>query len=268
MTVRPSAAALLAGAAFAALATGAALAQEGAQPREVPKGFVLPGPAPTNAAGTEGGQNQPPSAGNAAPAGGEQSSPDEAKNPMAFAKRHKTSDTNWPCAQRRIETIQPAQVWAGPRLSTGEGVERTPEMRDLADRLAARRLPLDQAEAMVKDYIGGLPAGEREAHATALLADLLDRLNAERSEVMGGIVRYGAKQKALAARLRKEATDFSQLRRKADASPEDIDQARQQMQWDTRVFDDRRQSLSYVCEVPTLIEQRAFGIARAIANAL
>ena len=267
MTVRPSAAALFAGAALAVLATGAASAQEGAQPRAIPKGFVLPGPAPTHAPKPQG-QQQAPSTGNAGSAAGEPSSPDEAKDPMAYARGPEKSRTDWPCAQRRIETIQPAQVWAGPPLSAGEGVERTPGMRDLTDRLAARRLPLDQAEAMVKDYIGGLPAGEREAHATALLADLLDRLNAERSEVMGGIVRYGAKQKALAAHLRKEATDFSQLRRKADASPEDVDQARQQMQWDTRVFDERRQSLSYVCQVPTLIEQRAFGVARAIANAL
>jgi hypothetical protein len=31
-----------------------------------------------------------------------------------------------------------------------------------------------------------------------------------------------------------------------------------------RLFNDRRSSLTYVCEVPTLIEQRLFTLARAI----
>ena len=38
--------------------------------------------------------------------------------------------------------------------------------------------------------------------------------------------------------------------------------------WDIRVFNDRHQTASYVCEVPTLIEQRIGEIARAVQKAL
>ena len=38
--------------------------------------------------------------------------------------------------------------------------------------------------------------------------------------------------------------------------------------WDIRVYNDRHQSATYVCEVPTLIEQRIGAIARAVQQAV
>jgi hypothetical protein len=40
------------------------------------------------------------------------------------------------------------------------------------------------------------------------------------------------------------------------------------LEWDLRVFDERHQSLAYVCETPTLIEQRLFALARVIQRSL
>jgi hypothetical protein len=38
--------------------------------------------------------------------------------------------------------------------------------------------------------------------------------------------------------------------------------------WDLRVYNDRHQSATYVCEVPTLIEQRVGALARAVQQAV
>ena len=38
--------------------------------------------------------------------------------------------------------------------------------------------------------------------------------------------------------------------------------------WETRIFDERVKSLTYVCEVPTLIEQRLYALARTIAEVI
>jgi hypothetical protein len=35
--------------------------------------------------------------------------------------------------------------------------------------------------------------------------------------------------------------------------------------WEARIFKERAQSLTYVCETPVLLEQRAFAIARTLA---
>ena len=237
------------------LAIVPAIAQDGAQPRDIPEGFVVPGPPPTGApAGGTAGQDAP--------------RPPATANPQSFAIVPPEGTTNWPCVQRRVESLTPAQLWAGPDLALGDDVLRTQEMRTLADTVIARRIPLAEAETMVVDFVASLPEDEREATAAALFADILSALNAERSEVMAGIERYGAKQKALATRLREENATFSALQRDPEVSAEAVEEARQTLVWDTRIFDERRSSLTYVCEVPTLIEQRAFALGRAIGRAL
>ncbi|MBP0614671.1 hypothetical protein [Jiella mangrovi] len=250
---------------LALLAPLSASAQDGATPREIPKGFVLPGPAPTNAPAGTGSAASP---GSDAGSSGGSTVGGKAQNPVDFATAPKKATTDWPCIQRRVDQITAGQIWSGPPLPDPASVDASDEVSRLIDQVAARRTPLADAETAVKDYIEALPKGEREAAAAGFVSVLLDRLNTERSQIMRGIERYGVKQKTLAARLREEAKAFSTQQNNPTANPTALDDARQQMLWNTRVFNERRQSLSYVCEVPTLIEQRAFALGRAAGQAL
>ena len=279
-----------------AMATGSIRAQERdeSQPRAIPEGFVLPGPAPTNAPNINPDGTLPspesPAANSIAdePADGGQAAgsapasmggttvaaPDtvvgpasSTSNPMAFASRPEEGTTNWPCVQRKVETIQPAQVWAGPSLDTGKDVALTPDMRSLIDRAIARRISGEEAQQMVRDFLANVPDDRKEAVGTALFADMLRRLNAERTQILAGIERYGSKQKALAAALRKKTAELGRLQREASDITA-INDMREQVVWDTRIFDERRHSLTYVCEVPVLIEQRAFALGREIGQIL
>jgi len=66
-------------------------------------------------------------------------------------------------------------------------------------------------------------------------------------------------------------TDLTKLRAhqdKPNPDPKEIDKLGQQVAWDTRVFDDRRQTIGYVCDVPTEIEHRLFSLARTIQQSL
>ena len=45
-------------------------------------------------------------------------------------------------------------------------------------------------------------------------------------------------------------------------------EAEEALAWHIRVFDERRASLTYVCDVPRLIEQRLFALGRAVSAAL
>ena len=40
------------------------------------------------------------------------------------------------------------------------------------------------------------------------------------------------------------------------------------MTWDTRIFEERRKTIGYACEVPVLIEQRLFALARMIEQSI
>jgi hypothetical protein len=51
------------------------------------------------------------------------------------------------------------------------------------------------------------------------------------------------------------------------ASPPDqakIDELNNKLLWEARIFDDRRRVVTFVCEVPTLIDQRLFALSRTI----
>jgi hypothetical protein len=81
---------------------------------------------------------------------------------------------------------------------------------------------------------------------------------------MSGIERYGRKQLQFAEKLRGQQDELSAKRQAANADESEIQDLNDQVIWDTRIFEERRKSLTYVCEVPVLIEQRLFGLAKAI----
>jgi hypothetical protein len=42
----------------------------------------------------------------------------------------------------------------------------------------------------------------------------------------------------------------------------------QKLQWDTRIYDDRNQALTYVCDSPVLLEQRVYALSQEISRHL
>ena len=80
---------------------------------------------------------------------------------------------------------------------------------------------------------------------------------------MAGIDRYARGQKALADQIRDEQSRLSDLN-SAGTDPQQVTDLTNQLLAQVRVFNDRRASLTYVCEVPTVIEQRLFTLAKAI----
>jgi hypothetical protein len=179
------------------------------------------------------------------------------------------TDADLPCVQRKVPELSVAAIWTGPAV---EGAARTwaddPTVAALVERIASRRVPVEEAEEAVAGFSAALPAEEREAKLTAVFAGLFERLNRERMDVMAGIERYGRKQKALADAIRKEAAALSRLRASGGTDPAAVTEQEDKLVWDTRIFNERRASLTYVCEVPVLIEQRLGRLARAIGKGL
>ena len=171
---------------------------------------------------------------------------------------------DWPCAQAKVPEISLAAVWNGADL--GDAVNRWKDdtkVAALVPRLAARRTPLDDAQKTVAEFLAG--AGAEKAEIGKLLfAGLFETLNAQRSSVMSGLERVTRKQRDAADKIR---TDTLALQALQDASPRDqpkIDELGNQLVWETRIFEDRRRVVKFVCEVPTAIDQRLFALGRAI----
>jgi hypothetical protein len=175
---------------------------------------------------------------------------------------------DWPCAQAKVPEISLAAVWDGPALD-----DATAKWKDdakvsaLVPRLAARRTPLDEAEKAVTEFLSGSSTQKNEA-GKLLFAGLFDTLNAQRSSVMNGLERVTHKQREAAEKIRDDTLALQALQ---DATPPDqakVEELGNQLVWQTRIFEDRRRVIRFVCEVPTAIDQRLFALGRVIQQGM
>ena len=171
---------------------------------------------------------------------------------------------DWPCAQVKVPDLSLAAVWAGPPLDdVADKWKNDAKVSALLPRLAARRTPLDDAQKAITEFLAGSTA-EKIEMGKLLFAGLFDTLNAQRSSVMSGLERVTRKQRQAADKIR---TDTLALQALQDASPPDqakIEELGNQLVWETRIFEDRRRVIKFVCEVPTAIDQRLFALGRVI----
>jgi hypothetical protein len=185
---------------------------------------------------------------------------------MALAADPRFPD--WPCSQVKVPEISVAAVWAGPAIDdVGNAWEEDAAIKDLVARLAARRTPLDEAQKAVSDFITG-PESERQKKAKLIFAGLFKTLNHERSEVMRGIERHFRKQREFSDQIRSTILQLRELQDRPDPDQSRIDELTNRVEWDTRIFEERRKTMNFVCEVPVLIEQRLFALGRAIQQSL
>jgi hypothetical protein len=174
---------------------------------------------------------------------------------------------DWPCAQIKVPEVSIAAVWSGPSIEAVENVwQADPSVRDLVARIVVRRTPLQEAQREIRNFIAG--SAERQERARLVFAGLFATLNTERSQVMNGIERFSRQQAAFAHKVRDEITKLRRMRDAADASESEIDELANRVDWDTRIFEERRKTIRYACEVPMLIEQRLFALARTIQESM
>jgi hypothetical protein len=172
-------------------------------------------------------------------------------------------DPDWPCQQIKVPTISAAAVWSGPSLEGLKPWREDQEVADLVERLAARRTSLEDAQKLIDGFSNKLGTDKR-SRLVLVFAGVFEELNKQREEVIGGLARVAHRQAQSADQIRAENHDFLELRDKADSDPNKLKELSDKLDWDTRIFEDRNRSIGYACEVPVLIEQRLFAIARLI----
>jgi hypothetical protein len=175
---------------------------------------------------------------------------------------------DWPCQQLKVPGISVASVWAGPSI---EGIDKAepsdPKQEEIVARLVARRTPMEDAQKLIAEFVVGT-SDEKRQKAKSLFAALYSRLNGQRDEVMNGIERFSRKQKAMAEQIRDETQKMRELQDGPNVDQAQSDELANRLSWQTRIFEDRRKSTSYVCDVPVLIEKRLFDLGSAIQNVL
>ena len=177
---------------------------------------------------------------------------------------------DWPCEQVLQPELSTGAMWSGPDLPAAkDSWQHDDVVRALVERIAPRRMPLDQAEGEIHQFAAG--AGkDRQKLLIEVFAGLFETINNERGDIIRGIKHYHGRQAALAKRIEDTTKTLDGL------DPASKDQAmiqkradiQTQLDWDSRIFDDRQRLLPAVCEQPVLLEQRLFALARKIQGEL
>jgi hypothetical protein len=177
-------------------------------------------------------------------------------------------DPDWPCMAIKVPDLSLAAVWAGPPVDAYKDTwSQDPQVAGLAERLAERRLPLEDAEAQIQAFAKQV-GNDRNPKLLALTAGLFSLLNGERSSVIAGLDRFGARQIELADAIRSKLDKLHGLEGQAQPDEQQIASVGRQLQWETQMFQERRQVTQYVCQVPDQIEHRFFALARVIQQNL
>jgi hypothetical protein len=175
---------------------------------------------------------------------------------------------DWPCAQAKVPEVSLAAVWAGPAIDDVVGKWKDDaRIAALVVRLAARRTPIDEAERRIAEFLSD-PTVEKVEKGRVLFAGLFDSLNAQRSSVMNGLERVTRKQRDAAEKIRADTLALHALQDASPPDPAKIEQLANQLIWQTRIFEDRRRVIRFVCEVPVAIDQRLFALGRIIQRGM
>jgi hypothetical protein len=175
---------------------------------------------------------------------------------------------DWPCVQRKVETLSVAAIWDGPSIEGVKGWFREPGMADLIEFISTRRIPVDEAEQAITQYAEGLPKDQRDEKLVMLFAGLFDKMAGQRRSVMSGIEKYQKSQKERARELERQSTALGELESKqAPGTTQDtpeIAALREKFNWAQRIFQERQSSIPLACELPVLIEERLYALTRTI----
>jgi hypothetical protein len=185
----------------------------------------------------------------------------------AQAPRAVDPNADWPCIQHKVVKLTAAQMWDGPPVDDLEAWRDNAEIGKLIPTLTSRRVPLEQAVAAVEAFAAAQPKEKRDEALKQLFAGLLVAVNVDRAVVMSGIERFQKRQRARAAAIERKGEAIRKLKERAagdEKARAEIAAAEEKYNWDVRVFTDRQQTLPLACEIPVLIEQRLFAVAREI----
>lgn len=188
--------------------------------------------------------------------------------PQPLVPQTRAAQSDWPCVQRKVAKLSPGAFWTGPEISEELPWRDDEAVAQLVPALVSRRVSMEDAGKLVEGFAKAHAADKRQK-LTLLFAGVYNEINNLRSDVIRGIGRFAKNQQAKSAQLIKARDDLEALEAKQDKTEGDLTrlgELQTQVQWLQRIYDDRESTTRYICEVPTILEQRLFAVAKLIED--
>ena len=183
------------------------------------------------------------------------------------ARAAEYDDPTWPCLQRKVENLSLGLMWptpVDPETAAGNEALRN-DVEELAAYLALRRVDLEDARPRVESFA--------ETHSDTsealglVFSHVFDALSNRRTRIIDGIAEFSLGQIALAERIDRARAEMDEIMAQDDPDYDRVDALEEQLDWDQTIYSDRQQSITYLCETPTLLERRLYSIAQLLQQA-
>lgn len=178
------------------------------------------------------------------------------------------ANPDWPCVQRKVDDIPASQIWDGPPLEEAMKVwQDDDKTAALVKKLVSRRDSIEKAVADAEAYADSLPEKERNAKLVSLFAGIYETMSTERRTIISGIEKYNKRQKERASVIEEKGKKIAELESDAgsdEAKLATVAKLQEDYDWETRIFKERNDNIPIACEIPVLIDQRLFELAKAV----
>ncbi|QXQ05948.1 hypothetical protein KX816_17355 [Sphingosinicellaceae bacterium] len=196
-----------------------------------------------------------------------------------MAAPHPASATpEWPCETEPASTLTAADIWAPAGTPSARNWRSDATLARLVADVAPRSVPVPEAGLQLQQFAARQP--NPDVARARLAAGLIETIDAERRIIINGIRRFNGRQDQLARRIEQGYVDLDSPAAKAaldnpaakaaldnsaaKAAAERRAAADEQVQWDTRIMEDRQRMLPLVCRQPGALETRLNALISAL----
>lgn len=175
------------------------------------------------------------------------------------------SDPTWPCIQRKVERLSVGLMWPDPKPEITLTDSQESAVKELAAALSLQRVDMETAGQMVTAF-AQTHGAERDL-MQAVFTQVFDTVGKRRTRIINGIGNVSTGQIKLAERIDETRSEMDRLMDQPEPDYDRVDTLEEQLDWDDRIYRERQQSVTYLCESPILLEKRLFALANLLQNA-
>ena len=195
---------------------------------------------------------------------------------FSFANAPEKPPKKWPCDQVYNPKLNLTAIWQGPSIEQDlKDWWKDDDVIEYVNKLSDPVLNQVDGEKLIEEfakkysYFGLIKKADQKQKLTYLFAGLYQKAKDRRNRQYKGIIKFVDRQES----LRKAIGESSKLIRKyrkekIDLKDKKYVDASAQLEWNTRVFDQRTRLTEYVCEEPVFNTQRLGYQARKILSYL
>jgi len=174
---------------------------------------------------------------------------------------------DWPCEQALVAEVSAAVVWDGPSIDAlGQNWRDDPDVLALVELITEPQATEAQAQQAVDAFQSRMKPADKDRMLTLAFAGVLETLNHDRSRLISGINRYSRDQARRAQALGEELDEMIGLEQDtSESARQRLEALKKRLELEQRIFDEREQTIPYLCLRPVSVEQRLGFLARALA---